>query len=317
MTEPIRLTVGSAPFIHSGDSLRRRHFFLFAAALAGAVPGVIRYGMPAAAVLFLAVSTAMLWEIIMQAGLGRPSRAGDGGAALTGLLFGMLLPAGTPWWAVITGTGIAIFIGREIYGGGGGNPFHPVAVAVAILMVSWPHLFDLDMALLDFPVDFPAAWPLAAVKGLGSEAASAFSLQDLFSGRSISAIGTGCGIGLVSGGIFLMVTGVIRWEIPAGFLAGITLSAAGFHQMDPVAYTGPLFHLSTGITLFAAFFLAPEDSGSPVHRLPMFLYGLMGGVLTIVIRNIGAHVDGAVFAVLVMNLSSPILDRIRPGALGR
>ena len=61
----------------------------------------------------------------------------------------------------------------------------------------------------------------------------------------------------------------------------------------------------------------PEDAGSPVLPLPMLLFGLLGGVLVMLIRNIGAYSDGVVFAVLLMNLLTPILDRMRPKALGR
>jgi len=109
----------------------------------------------------------------------------------------------------------------------------------------------------------------------------------------------------------------VRWEIPAAFLAALLITAAAFHLADPQRYAGPLFHLSTGYTLIGAFFLATEDSGSPANFWPMLIYGAAGGLMTMLIRNIGAYPDGVICAVLVINLINPLLDKIRPKALGR
>jgi Na+-translocating ferredoxin:NAD+ oxidoreductase subunit D len=80
---------------------------------------------------------------------------------------------------------------------------------------------------------------------------------------------------------------------------------------------GHAFHLLSGYTLIGAFFLAPEDSSSPVNFIPMLIYGLVGGFMTILIRNIGAYVDGVLFAILLINLLAPIFEKIRPKALGK
>jgi electron transport complex protein RnfD len=86
--------------------------------------------------------------------------------------------------------------------------------------------------------------------------------------------------------------------------------------MNPAAYAGPGFHILTGYTLIGAFFLATDDSSSPVNFIPMLIYGAVGGGLTVLIRNIGVHVDGVIFAILVINLTNPIIDMIRPKAIG-
>jgi electron transport complex protein RnfD len=86
---------------------------------------------------------------------------------------------------------------------------------------------------------------------------------------------------------------------------------------DTVRFASPAFHLLTGYSLVGAFFLATEDSSSPVNTLPMVIYGLTGGIMTVLIRNIGAWVDGVILAILVINLVQPLLDKIRPKALGK
>jgi len=113
------------------------------------------------------------------------------------------------------------------------------------------------------------------------------------------------------------VRGFIRWEISASFLAGVLTTSLIFNLTDSARYAGPAIHLFTGYTLIGAFFLATEDSSSPVNFLPMLLFGAGGGILTVLIRNIGVHIDGVMFALLIMNIANPLLDKIRPKALGK
>ena len=115
----------------------------------------------------------------------------------------------------------------------------------------------------------------------------------------------------------MIARGFVRWEIPLAFLAGVAISAGLFHAIDPTRFAGPLFHLLTGYTLIGAFFLATDDSSSPVNKVPMLIYGAMGGIMVILIRNIGAYADGVVYAILVINMINPLVDKIRPKAIGK
>ncbi|MCU0603154.1 MAG: RnfABCDGE type electron transport complex subunit D [Desulfobacterales bacterium] len=317
MPDPKKLVVSYAPFWHNGSRIPDRSLQIVLAALPAALFGVYRFGIPALGVLALAVSSAVLWELAFTRVAKRPVSVGDGTAAVIGLLFGMMLPASLPWWAVLTGTFIAIVVARQIYGGVGANPFNPAAVAVAILMLAWKQRMDVDTALVNYAFDFPVAFPLAAVKAFGTGAVEELSLTDLFLGRQVGGIGTICGAALLAGGIYLVLKGVIRWEIPVSFLAGMAVTAAIFHAVDPSRFASPAFHLLTGFTLIGAFFLATEDSSSPVNFIPMLIYGAVVGSIAVLIRNIGVFAEGLVFAVLVGNLIQPLLDKIRPKALGK
>jgi electron transport complex protein RnfD len=265
----------------------------------------------------LSISCAMLWELMMNFTMGRPVSIGDGNAAVIGLMFAMLVPAAMPWWAVLTGTFVAVVIGKQIFGGIGCNPLNPALVAIAIITLSWENLMDFDEALVNYDLGFYAAYPLGAVKHFGASSVSHYNLPDLLMGLQTGGIGSAFGLGLIIGGLYLTLRGHIRWEIPVSFIAGIFLTAFIFNMANPDKYAGPVFHLLTGYTLIGAFFLATEDSSSPVNFIPMLLYGLMGGALTILIRNIGTFADGTVFAILLMNVANPLLDKIRPKAMGK
>jgi len=158
---------------------------------------------------------------------------------------------------------------------------------------------------------------MAAWKHFGLDAIDSVRLGDLLVGRQIGGVGATCGLALILGGVYLMIRGFIRWEIALSFLGGVFITALVFNIIDPARFADPFFHLLTGYTLVGAFFLAPEDSSSPVNFVPMLIYGALGGIMTVLIRNIGAYVDGTVLAVLVINLLNPLLDKIRPRALGK
>lgn len=311
------LIVSHAPFWHDGGGIPERSYNTIIAALPAIAVGIAYYGVPALGVISLAMSTAILWELLLNRAMRRPITVGDGNAAVIGLLLGMLLPASVPWWIVLIGTFLAIVIGMQIFGGIGANPFNPVALAFAILMLSYKGHLDFDTGLVNFAFSFPATDPLVALKAFGPAAVADLNTMDLFMGKQVGALGSTCGIALVIGGIYLMLRGFIRWEISISFIAGTFLTAMLFNMADPVRFAPPVFHLLTGYSLIGAFFLATESSSSPVNFIPMLIYGALGGMMTVLIRNIGAYVDGVIFAILLINLINPLIDKIRPKAIGK
>ena len=317
MSNKIKLTVSHAPFWHNGDSVGKMNLNIMLAAMPAVIFGIIQFGVPALGVILLAIASSMFWELIMNFATKRRLSIGDFDAALLGLLFGMMLPATTPWWVVITGALVTIVIGKQIYGGLGANPFNPVLVGLAILMVSWPGYFDFDAALLNYEFSHEALAPLAALKHQGVDVVGFFPILQLVMGKQAGAIGSTFGLGIIIGGIYLILRGYIRWEITISYIAGIIITALIFNLSNAENYAGPMFHLFAGYTLFGAIFLATENASSPVNLIPMLIYGFFGGFMVILIRNIGAFPDGTVFAILLINLINPLIDYIRPKALGR
>ena len=313
-----KLTVSHAPFWHDGDSLFKMNLNIMIAALPAIIFGIIQFGIPALGVIALSLSSAMVWELIMNVISKKKISIGDLDSALIGLLFGMMLPATSPWWLVITGTFVAVVIGKIIFGGIGANPFNPALIGMSFLMLSWKAFFDFDAAYINYEFNFTALAPLAALKFQGPAAVTEFfPLNDLIMGQQVGAIGSTFGLGLILGGIFLILRGYIRWEIPVSFIAGIIITALCFNLANPDTYAGPVIHLFSGYTLMGAFFLATENSSSPSNRIPMFLYGFFAAVMIILMRNIGVYEDGTVLAILLLNVVNPLIDNIRPKALGK
>ena len=312
-----KFIVSHAPFWHDGSTVTARSYNMIIAALPAVLFGFMSYGIPAVGVISLSISSAIVWELLFNKISKQTISIGDGNAAFIGILFGMLLPATSPWWLVVTGTLVAVVIGKQIFGGIGGNPFNPVLIGLAILMMSWKDFFDFNEVLVNYDLGFAMVYPLSALKHLGTSGIDAFNTAGLLMGQQSGGIGATFGLGLILGGIYLIIRGFIRWEISVSFLAGVVITALFFNISDPARYAGPIFHLLTGYTLIGAFFLATEDSSSPVNFIPMLIYGAGAGIMTVLIRNIGAYIDGVVFAILLMNLVNPLLDKIRPKALGK
>jgi electron transport complex protein RnfD len=311
-----KLIVSHAPFWHDGDSLFKKNLNFILALLPAAIFGILQFGAPALGVLALSISFAMIWELVINLISKKPFTIGDLDSALIGLLFGMMLPAVTPWWLVVVGTFVAVFMGKMIFGGIGANPFNPALLGMAVLMLSWNMFFDFNTAYVNYEFDFTPLAPLVAFKFQGA-ATDLFPLSDLFMGREVGAIGATFSLGLLIGGIYLILRGYTRWELSVSFIAGILVTAFLFRLASPESYAGPWFHLFSGYTMLGAFFLITESSTSPVQRIPMFIYGFLAGFMIILMRNIGIYADGTVLAILLMNIVNPLLDNIRPTALGK
>ncbi len=306
------LAVSAPPFWHCGRTIRSMNYTILLALVPAAAMAIWHWGLPAARVMALAMLTGLIVEALCQKIMGREISVDDFSGVITSLLFAFLLPAATPWWLVVVGVTLCITLGKMAFGGFGANPVNASLVGWALLYVSWPVLMDPNaMQLSTSFVD-----PLVQLKYFDATTAAQTSTMALLSGMQIGGLGAAQAIGLFIGGSFLALRGIIRWEISVSFFVGVLVTGAIFHSIDPHMYASPIFHMLTGSTLLGGFFFATEASSSPDRQIPMMLYGLLGGVLVIIIRVYGVHTDGVPFAILLINLLAPLLDGIRPKPFG-
>lgn len=305
-------TVTAPPFWHCGRTVTGDMYRLLVALVPAALLGVYRFGYDALTVLAVAGLTAVITEALIQRLMEQSPSAHDFTALADGILLAFLLPATAPWWLVVVGSAVTIILGRMVFGGFGGSPVCAPAVGWCVLTVSWPAYMDLNGMLLRWDL----VEPLSELKYFGVEAISGVSLSSLVFGQNLGALGASQAGLVLAAGVALLCIGQIRWYIPVSYLAGVFGTALIYWLIDPQLYASPLFHLLAGTTIFTAFFLLPYPSASPVFRIPMILFGLMAGALTILIRVYGIYPDGAPFAVLLANLCTPLLDLIQPKPFG-
>lgn len=307
----MKLTVSSSPHRHIKLTEGRIHSDFIIALVPAVIFAVYTYGMHAARVITLAMASAVIWEIVIRKLFKKPMTYTDGSAFLIGLLFAMIVPPSVPFWLVIIGTFLCIFIGKELFGGLGSHPLNPVLVGWTIIYISWPAYLNINLAAANYDLGYDFYYPLAMLKKAGVEAISDFSLVDLLFGKQTAGLGASAILLLFIGGVYLLVRRRIAWEIPLAFALGIVMMALLFWVIDPVTYANPFFHLFTGNAMIGIFFLSTDYSSSPFNRWGMWAYGLGCGFLTILLRVWSINPHAVPFAILIMSLFTPLLDRIK------
>lgn len=310
------LNVAASPHWHGGGSLARMEILWLVALLPAVIASFFAFGWYSVRVVGLAVGMSVALDALMARILPSRDDTWNGNSVVLGLLLALLLPVNAPWWLVLIGCVLTIVIGKRLFGGWGAHPVHPVALAYAMLAVSWPERMDRTASMLWAPWETTMIEPMRLIKTLGAGAETAYDQVDLLMGHQVAGSGSGMVLWLVLGGLFLLILREIPWQVPLGFLVGVVACAWLVELTAPGRSASPLFQLLAGNTMLAAFFLATEHTNSPVNRWPMLIYGLLGGVLLVLIRAFSIHIDGAIFAVLLINLCAPLLDRMAPAVVG-
>jgi electron transport complex protein RnfD len=310
---PFALTVSVPPHRHCGTTVRDRMLMILLAMLPAAVMAGMTFGMPAVRVMALSMAAAVLAEMACDRFMDRETDVHDLNAFTVGLAFAFLLPASAPWWLAAFGSAASIVLGKMVFGPLGGSPFCAPLVGWAICRISWPAYMDVNASMLATDLTYP----LAQLKDFGLDAVQITDTRQLFLGKQLGGLGAVQIAGVLLGGMLLVMRKHISSIIPVGVVGGVAVTAFLFHWLDPSIYASPAFHLLTGSTLFGAFFLATDGPSSPNRQVPMLLFGLLIGALVIIIRVYGAYADGVPFAILLANLFTPVLERIRPKPFGR
>ncbi|WP_404818103.1 RnfABCDGE type electron transport complex subunit D [Quatrionicoccus australiensis] len=299
------------------------------------VPGIAAYAWlvgPAILVqIVIASLAALLAEALMLRIQGKPLAMflSDGSAVVTAWLIALAFPPLAPWWLVVTGTVFAIVVAKQLYGGLGQNPFNPAMIAFAVCIVAFPALMSqwpsvgLQLSLVDqmnvilgfMPrVDaLSGATPLDAMKtalklGEGSvDVAHLLANQDIYSnfaGRGWEWVA----VGYLAGGLWLFQRKLITWHVPTAFIGALVAISGALWLYNPAQFASPLFHLFSGAAMLGAFFIATDPVSGCTTPRGKLIFGAGCGLLAYIIRVFGGYPDGVAFAVLLMNLSAPVID---------
>lgn len=286
--------------------------------------------------LVLASLTAWLAEYLMLKARHYPVRPFllDGSVTVTAWLLALSFPPLAPWWMIVVATLFAVVIAKHLYGGLGNNMFNPAMVGFAVMVIAFPaqisryaapwvlsahplsileELRYIFLGVMPAGLSFDAiasATPLDMIKtGLLARENLQLILQDPIFGVWAGVGGEWIALAYLLGGLFLLQQRLIPWQIPVGVLAGVGLLAGALFWYDPARYMVPWFHLLSGGTMLGAFFIATDPVTGPTTPLGRFIFALLIGVLTYVIRVFGGFPDGVAFAVLIMNIAVPFIDQ--------
>jgi electron transport complex protein RnfD len=262
---------------------------------------------------------------------GRPALASalDGSALITGLLIALAVPPLTPWWVTAVACLFAIVFAKHLYGGLGYNVFNPAMVGYVVVLVSFPQHIALwpapnsapglvealqfigggafDSATVDA---ITAATPLDSIK---IQLGQMRTMREIFADPTGTQLAyrdwTWINAAALAGGLWLLRKKVIRWHIPAAMLTTMGLLYMISYAADSAVHMAPTVGLFSGGTMLGAFFVATDPVSAATTERGRLLYGAGIGLLCFVIREWGAYPDGLAFAVLLMNMAVPLLDR--------
>ena len=292
------LFVSESPHIHGGETTSRIMLDVLIALVPAFIASIIIFGARAALVVFVCVATCVVLEWLFQKGMKKPVTVGDFSAAITGVLLAFNLPSTIPLWQAAFGSAVAIILVKQLFGGLGKNFANPAITARIVMLLA----FSVTMTTWTLPLDgVTGATPLSLLAGGEKEALP--GLTDMFLGLHGGSLGETCIPVLLCGGIYLIVKRVITWHTPVVFIATVFVFAALLGQ-DPV------YHILSGGLVLGAVFMATDYVTTPQTSSGKIIFGAGAGLLTILLRVYGSFPEGASFAILLMNILTPYINRL-------
>lgn len=303
---------------------------------------VYQFGISTLALILTVLASCLLTEALFARLGGREVSINDYSAAITGILLALTLPPGFPLWMGAVAGFVAIGLGKSLFGGLGYNLFNPALVGRAFVQAAFPvaittwtppfaagRFVEFIPTTLTLPFTVPAdiaAWsqqvavdafsgatPLALYKFEGVTTPA----TDLLTGSIAGSSGETSVLLILLCGAYLAARRMMDWRIPAGIIGSAAATSGLLYLIDPGSYPPPLFMLFSGGLMLGAVFMASDMVGSPVTPLGVWLYAILIGVVTIVIRNFGGLTEGVMYAILLGNAMAPLIEAAtQPRAYG-
>ena len=289
------LTVSHAPHMRDNASTNRIMLDVIIALIPALIVSIVVFGARAALIVCVCVVSSVASEWIFRRAMKKTDTIRDFSAVVTGLLLAFSLPVGIPVWQAVFGSFVAIILVKQLFGGLGKNFANPAATARIILFLA----FSVEMTTFIGPDAITGATPLAVAAGGGSLP----SLTDMILGVRGGCLGETSALALVIGGIYLLVRRVITWQAPVVFIATVFVFSAVLGQQ-------PVWQVLSGGLLLGAFFMATDYVTTPITAWGKVIFGLGAGFFTVVIRVYGAYPEGVSFAILLMNIVTPHINRL-------
>jgi electron transport complex protein RnfD len=286
----------------------------------------------AASVWFFGVSALLVCAaatggaVAIERLLGRSGPAGsplrDGSAALTGVILGLTLPPGFPLWMAFLGGVASIGLGKLVWGGLGHNLFNPALVGRAFLQAAFPiaittwsppgGLGTIHASNFAWPLmhGIPDAITTATPLNLMKFANQATPAAELLRGNVAGSLGETSAVIILLAGLWLAARRTFDWRIPVSLLLTVSVFSGVLYLLAPERYPSPMFMLLSGGLLFGAVFMATDPVTSPISPKGAWAFGFGIGVLVVLIRVWGGLPEGVMYAILLMNAATPLIERV-------
>jgi electron transport complex protein RnfD len=324
-----------SPYISGAPSVSTIMFKVLLALVPGIIAYVWVFGGGVLVTIALATATALLAEAAMLKVRRRQVQPFllDYSAVVTAFLLALAIPPLSPWWLIVVGSLFAVVVAKQLYGGLGYNPFNPAMIGYAVLLISfpalmtkWPSALELAQTKLNFSDQLhyifnsilpdtvkldavTSATPLDYLKTqlLLNQNTQAIMQSPIF-GSVAAKGGEYVTFAYLLGGIYLWQQKIISWHLPTAFLGALALISGVFWVLSPEHFASPVFHLFSGASMLAAFFIITDPVSGPTTPTGKLYFAAGVAVITYLIRVYGGYPDGVAFAVIFMNICVPLID---------
>lgn len=289
------LMITSSPHLHCGMNTRGVMLDVLIALLPAAVASVLLFGWRALAVELVCVASCMAAEVLSRMVMKREQTVGDLSCVVTGLLLAFNLPATMPLWQAALGGVVAIVVAKQMFGGLGQNFVNPALAGRIVLMASFPEAMNNWVV----PLTGTGADAVTSATPL---AGGTYSLTEMFFGIRGGCLGETCAMALILGGLYLVIRRVISPAVPLIFI-GTVFVLSWLLGEDPVR------EILSGGLMLGAIFMATDYTTSPINKAGKVVFALGCGALTVLIRQFGSLPEGVSFAIVIMNILVPLIER--------
>lgn len=328
-----KLIVQPAPLLVQGMTTPTAMRDVWYALLPATLAGLWFFGLSALLVLLVSIIGALATEWFFTPKQQRIRVLGDGSAALTGLLLGLTLPPALPLWMAFLGGVVAIGLGKIIWGGLGANLFNPALLGRAFLLGTFPiamttwyeakgpsAFFDLFPSTFAMPF-MQAQWDsltTASPLGLLKFQQQGTGLTDLFFGNTAGSLGETSSLLLLAGGLWLWYRRDLDWRIPVSIALSAVIFSLILFLINAERFPSPGFTLFSGGFMLGAIYMATDPVTSPLTPKGSWIFGIGIGLLVVLIRVYGGMPEGMMYAILLMNSATPLINRYtQPRVFGR
>ena len=344
--------IASSPYTHNQRQTSRIMLLVVLATLPGIAAQLWFFGWGTLLQIILACGSALAAEalVLRQRKQQIGAILGDNSALLTGLLLAVSVPPFTPWWMVVLGTVFAVIIAKQLYGGLGHNPFNPAMIGYVVLLISFPVQMTSWLPPFEIAKTVPGLMDAIQIIFTGHAATghtmdslrmgidgisqatpldtfktslhAGHPVDEILKSAIYSGVLAGAGwqwvnLGYLLGGIFLLWQKTIRWHIPVAFLVSLTVCSTLGWIFSPQSLASPQLHLLSGATMLGAFFILTDPVTASTTNKGRLIFGALAGLLVWLIRSFGGYPDGVAFAVLLANITVPLIDYFtRPRVYG-
>lgn len=287
------------------------------------VLSVFFYGWRALALVAVNVLVACLVELVCERKIFKRNKISEA-CIVSAVIYTLTLPPSLAFWISALGIAAGIFFGKVLFGGFGKNVFNPAIVGRVFVYINFPNPFTMY-----WNQAFNSGSFFSSFKGFSSwlspgidatsTATPLMIFQDsgeivdygrLILGNIPGSVGETAKILIVLGGLYLIYKKVASWEIVVSQIIGFILTSFVLIGLGSTTVVNPFAGMLMGGFLFGAMFMATDPISAPKTKLGKWCYGLLIGSVVVLIRGYSLYSGGMMFAILLGNVFSPIVDYV-------